>query len=544
MRRSIIFLSLFVSALTTWRCADFIDVRPENSTTYTNFYRTQQDAEALLTGLQLYVKAAINYNAFCLEAAGEKVDVDPYFIIPNQLDSWGLTNNWSAFYTAIYQADLIIDNAHRFELTEEELKPYLLQAYFAKGVMYFWLARTFGEVPITQGSTNFEKFPQSSVSEVLDEAEKWALLAMELPVYDEMVATAGGERMKQFGSKGAAAALLAHLYAWRAGLEGKAEYWAEAEKYCSMIINGEAGSYTLAANPEEVAANVMNRNSAESIWEIYTDLQEAINADYVLFFVGFPVLTTSMYSPLDDASQPQILKTTVREMYPEDDLRRDAYFWATDADSIYLKVVEGETVADVERGADSVIIGYDNKMIQRAYLYKFRYPYYVMDDYSPEPMLKGMNQNKVVWRLADIYLLRAECRARQDKSDAVDDLNKIRSRAYGDLELNRQTEKYAYPCADDIKNGLDGNVLLAIFREREKELLQEGHRYYDIVRNGWCSLRGEGTYDYIRNEISPVYGTLTLQDIEDGALYCKLAEDCFTNNDLIRQNRYWNRRAQ
>ena len=93
----------------------------ENSTTYTNFYRTQQDAEALLTGLQLYVKAAINYNAFCLEAAGEKVDVDPYFIIPNQLDSWGLTNNWSAFYTAIYQADLIIDNAHRFELTEEEL---------------------------------------------------------------------------------------------------------------------------------------------------------------------------------------------------------------------------------------------------------------------------------------------------------------------------------------------------------------------------------------------------------------------------------------
>ncbi|MEI3421592.1 MAG: hypothetical protein V8R91_11405 [Butyricimonas faecihominis] len=40
-------------------------------------------------------------------------------------------------------------------------------------------------------------------------------------------------------SKGAVTALLAQLYAWRAAVEKKPEYWEEAEKYCNMIISGE-----------------------------------------------------------------------------------------------------------------------------------------------------------------------------------------------------------------------------------------------------------------------------------------------------------------
>ena len=543
MKRYICYsIFLLIVSLACWRCADFIDVRPENSTTYTNYYRTQKDAEALLSGLELYMRSL--GNVAWLAGVGEKVDSDPYFNVSNRLDFYSVSFVWSSFYNVIYQADLILDNAHRFELSDDEMRPYLLQAYFAKGIAYFWLARTFGEAPITQGSTAFDKFPQSPIGEVLDEAEKWALMAMELPVYEEMVSTAGGERMKQFGCKGAAAALLAHLYAWRAGVEGKSECWAEAEKYCTMIIDGEVGYYELAQTPEDVCVNVLHRDSDESIWEIYNNITELEQYYYANAFVGFPVLTTSSALPTDAATLPVLFKQTVRDMYPEGDLRRNAYFWATDADSIYLKVVDGETVADVERGVDSVIMVYDNKAIQRAHFYKYRYSFYVEDDARPEPTYKGLNQNKVVWRLADIYLLRAECRARQGKADAVDDLNKIRSRAYGDLDINRRTEEYAFPCADDIKNGLDGNIQLAIFREREKELLQEEHRYYDIVRNGWCYLRGEDSYDYIRKEISEYYAVLTDQDIEDGALYCGLLPGCFTNNDLIRQNRYWNRRMQ
>ena len=110
-------------------CADFIDVRPENSTTYTNYFRTQKDAEALLNGVMYYMRMAIN-----LRNSADIVDDNVNSSINNNLDPFRNLSSFSGYGNLIYQANLILDNAHRFEISEEELKPYLLQAYFAKGV--------------------------------------------------------------------------------------------------------------------------------------------------------------------------------------------------------------------------------------------------------------------------------------------------------------------------------------------------------------------------------------------------------------------------
>lgn len=222
-------------------------------------------------------------------------------------------------------------------------------------------------------------------------------------------------------------------------------------------------------------------------------------------------------------------------MYEEGDRRRNAYFWGTDADSIYLVSVNGKTTATTQKPEGvNIIHSYDNQEYEQAFLFKFRYPFYTVKDGSA-PQFNGMDQYQVVWRLAEIYLLRAECRARQGKTTAADDLNVIRRNAYGD-------DSHAFPNASDIAQGLNSNLQLAIFREREKELLLEYHRYFDIMRNGWCHLRGEDSYDYIRKELSSNYADITNQDILDGALYYELHSSCFEENDLIRQNKYWNRR--
>ena len=54
---------------------------------------------------------------------------------------------------------------------------------------YFYLAMNYGQVPITGSTIEFSKFPQSPISSVLDEAEKWGLKAMDLPTYEDLVAT-------------------------------------------------------------------------------------------------------------------------------------------------------------------------------------------------------------------------------------------------------------------------------------------------------------------------------------------------------------------
>ncbi len=74
-----------------------------------------------------------------------------------------------------------------------------------------------------------------------------------------------------------------------------------------------------------------------------------------------------------------------------------------------------------------------------------------------------------IFRIAELYLIRAEARAQQDKlPEALADLNFVRERA--DLgESVAQTKE---------------EILLAIEGERRLEFSQEPHRWYDLVRTG------------------------------------------------------------
>lgn len=82
------------------------------------------------------------------------------------------------------------------------------------------------------------------------------------------------------------------------------------------------------------------------------------------------------------------------------------------------------------------------------------------------------NANIVVFRLAEMYLIRAEARAQQGKltgtTGAIADLNVLRTRAK----------------APAITAGAQADILLAVERERQYELSFEGHRWYDLVRTG------------------------------------------------------------
>lgn len=81
----------------------------------------------------------------------------------------------------------------------------------------------------------------------------------------------------------------------------------------------------------------------------------------------------------------------------------------------------------------------------------------------------GTLQEKKELRLAEMYLIRAEARAQQNKlTEAQEDLNIIRNRA-------------------GLPNTLASNqneLLLAIEQERFVELCFEGHRWIDLVRTG------------------------------------------------------------
>lgn len=560
-------------------CNDYLEITPENSVTYTNYFNTVQDAEALLSDMEYKLRRMAGAEAEDLyytkphRATGVIADLSYTLGVFKNMTLNYYTEiyvSWGGYYQCINAADLIIQNAHRFPLPKEVIEPYVLQAKFAKGLMYFWLAQGWGEVPIIVNNTEYVPLPKNPTIEVLECATRNALEAFNgLAVYEEIKDGYGNPRTtKQFAGKGAAAALLAHIYAWRAAVENKAEYWEQSEEYCRKIIDHEVGNFQLAASPEKVCMEVMKGESTEGIWETYRPISsgEVRGEPYyeVSLFKSFPVIITK--KPTDFMMEQQY-RTSIDSRYEKTDRRRDAYYFGLDAEEFYyvhdakinqtvVKYTErnGDDTsyyrlnyddwsrekvnALLENEGDRILDGSPYKNPKAAFLFKHRFAYYRQNNQTQQPVFVGYDMNTIVWRLADIILLRAECRAYQKKDAlAIADLNRIRERAYGNNQHN-------YPSARDREEGLDSDLTLAIFREREKELMFEDKRYYDIVRNGMNTFNGHGSYDYVRQEIGNMYGTLSEQDIKDGALYMGVYNGSFYMNDLITQNIYWNKRAQ
>lgn len=508
-------------------CEDTLDMTPENSLTFKNALETESDMDAAVRSVAVSLRDMDQpKQAYGNEMMGLFADVvlDNTTIGMRNLEPQYLRQaSWKEWYQILGKADVILSYINQIETTQERKNYYRGQAYFYKALVYFNIVRKWGDCVIMEEITDLNPKAKSPWTEVIDYAIDLAREAvLFLPEYDE-VKDANGDtpRYKNVPCKGAANALLAHLCAWKAGGKYYAQpdqrnydetaLWEEAEQACTAIIGSETGTatglYSLAANPEEVCAVVLRGNSQESIFEYeYRDYWEEStkNQGYAketyLDNLAMNYHTWIMLQAIGmgiqgiKATPYQIYATTAKEMFPEGDLRRESYFYKLDelSDESHLSTTGG---------------------LACPYVYK---ELRVSTSGSGIGVPEHYDYNWVIWRLADIYLLRAECRARLNKNaEAIADLNEIRKRANAKL----------YDASE-----YGGDLRFAIFKEREKELLFEGHRYYDVIRNG-----------YARRVLSDGFRQASDQDFIDGCFFYAIADGDFTRNPLLRQNTWWHK---
>ena len=72
MKKIFIYLLLF-SALWNTGCEGVLEVEPENSVTYTNYFKTVQDAEAILAGCERKIKMICCYGTLWSGTVGRCV---------------------------------------------------------------------------------------------------------------------------------------------------------------------------------------------------------------------------------------------------------------------------------------------------------------------------------------------------------------------------------------------------------------------------------------------------------------------------------------
>ena len=510
---TLILLGCFFAA-----CEDELEVLPENSLTMANALTTPQDFESALNGVEQALKEASVIDFLTQERKGEYVDelspsvgVDPLLNNYNSLSITGMNMGyWNYWYDGIHMANAVLNQVDDASLSGERRNLYKGQALFFKALFYYKLVQGWGDCVLIKDDVIVEPVSKTPWNEVIAYAIDLAREAVKcLPEYDEITNWKGETYThKAVACKGSANALLAYLCAWQAGCKyfaNEPDYdelllWEEAEQACTGII--ESGIYALEPDPESLCTRGLVENSPESIFETLNRRFEyemdptggympslVLVTGWQFGMIGYPINPNVGVSAIQDRDH-LIRVSTLDEWYGPSDKRKNAFFY------------HPNELAEQTGGY--------------AWLYKYRELFFDPNVGSPV----GVYQNKVWWRLADIYLLRAECRSRLgDNAGAIEDLNEVRERAGAEL----------YDASED-----GGDLRYTIFLERQKELCYEGYRYFDVIRNG-----------YVNTELLGDFRTLTVQDMKDGALFMCIDDSnpsAFTNNPLMRQNTYWFRR--
>lgn len=496
-------------------CNDWLDIDSEKSVTLEGYFKSEADLEDLLVSMLVRERSIwapsdvdnFGYAGLQCDHAGDREgcrELDPAFYVNTSRQT-----SWASYYSLIYLANLMEESRPRFEnISPARADYWIAQANFVKGLCYFELARKWGEVPIARGTDDTEALGKSSVEDVLAEAIRCAEAALVLPAHEQLTDSRGEKvTSRQYASRGTVYTLLANIYAWMGGLYDREDYWRKAEEYASAVIGGENGHYKLEDNIALLKKNVFGkvRSSSETIFCIEinsTDIdrywQSFFECRYPgMVLINYPYIQTSPRTIESSASTPRISVDSVQALYPDIRDQRRKEYWYNLGRVTYTE------------GRQTIFSPY-------AFLDKWNEVIRATNPAVIEGtagVLQAMDGDRIVWRLADLILLRAECRTHLGMATAVDDLDVVRERAGVDA-YDGPTERTA--------------LLWEIFRERERELFGEGQRYYDIIRNG-----------YYRTVLFGNYRTLSAEDVKNGALYLPVARNSFEKNPYMKQNIYW-----
>ena len=447
IKNKIIVLIALVSVLGTFTgCKKFLNVTPVDNLSGNNYWKSKADVEAYTEGIYSRFRIATMSNMF-FPATGDfrgapiknhigRAYLD--YLRTNDLKTYTNTDEtfyghnrptkWNDFFNMVQNANILYEQTDRLEpgiLSETDRVQYRAEAVFLRNLAYFFMVRLYGDVPYYTNAYNSEPLPRTNMLVVLDKCiEDMMNVKDDLPWTFNDPSIVGIRAMR-----GGAIALLMHMNMWRAGFttDDKAPYYEAVAKLGEEIVNNP-GAYELL--PLERTKEIFKGRSKEGLFEILQSLNYgerfAISATYADYVLHYPhKLTTNSYI----SYVPKFME----KLYPVTavDQRKTTWF-------------------------DEDIYDTDGKMQLLKYVNVF----------AEEGEDQNPDDNQIVFRYADAILLYAEALAELDRdAEARTAVNMIRERA-GATEF--------ITGGKDLKDD--------IYWERCRELMGEGHYFYDLVR--------------------------------------------------------------
>ncbi|MBN1129074.1 MAG: RagB/SusD family nutrient uptake outer membrane protein [Chitinispirillaceae bacterium] len=345
---------------------------------------------------------------------------------------------WSENYQGIYRANLVITNVPSIDMDTKLRDRLVAEAKFLRAYFYFQLVKTYGAVPLITKILSPSEYcqPRATIGECWAQIEKDLKEAADiLPEKSEYSSSDRGR-----ATKGAANALLAKACIFQ-------NKWSDALDRAARVIDSK--EYDLEPNYAD-NFRLSHENGIESVFEIQ--------------HVEIP---TTKYGDENEGQETSIYQGSRNATYftgwgfncPTQDFVDE--FESNDPRLKATVIFNGDIIYEntpVQQRADNGMS--PTKMAARKYMLEYQ---------AQVPNMSNAPANWRVMRFAEVLLFHAEAANETgDSTTALSSLNKIRRRV--SMPTVNVTDK------DELRN--------AIYHERRVELGLEGHRFYDLVRQG------------------------------------------------------------
>ena len=492
MNRIKYYIIAFLSIYIFTSCKDYLTVLPENNQSSYEFWKTKQDVEAVLASGYINIRNSVEFlfmwgeargngisylssSGSSLQKAGRKlraIDILP----DNALCEYGKP------YEVIAMANAVIKHAPDVvnrdpSFNENICNSFMAEAYFQRSLMYFYLVRTFKDIPFVVLPYVDDSAPYTMAKEdgtlilnaCIENLEAYIINAKEFfPEVDNDNPINTKGRATQWSIH----ALLADIYLWL----GKYE---ECIKHCDAIIN--SGRVGLITNG---FSNYYPGNSNESLFEVqYSYAKSQTNS----FLTWFKSSTDGYYKISEYLS-------SLFDQEPED-----------------------------QRGLDYSINS-------SGYIWK-----YLAVDNTTARASSENDQNYIIYRLADIFYMKAEALIMQGGNSNFEEAISL-------IDLMR------------IRAGLEGttvaentiDMLKIMLEEKQKEFFAEGKNWFDLLRIGLRSIQlsdNQFKNYFIEQALKAVGGSqqslgrATLSN--EGSWYLPFSESELQKNPLLEQSEYY-----
>lgn len=531
-------------------CNDFLDIQPQNEVVLENFWKEKADAASVLTSCyeSLESNDALNRMVAWGELrsdnmkAGTSTPNDLNEILKESLLPSNPYCNWSKFYECINRCNTVCYYAPQLQkidpnYTEAEMKANVAEATTLRALAYFYLIRTFRDVPYCTtpsiDDTQNYVLPATSFDVVLDtlinDLESIKGDAVRRYYVDESP-NAWQNSCKV--TRWAVYALLADLYLWKGD-------WDRAIQYCDLVIDYKRQQY------EEMLQQKGNLNNIAMIDSIPMILEKPVgqtvcgNAYNEIFGEGnsFESIFELVFLSSQSVKNDMVSKFYGNDRTPQGNLSASDILFkdvAQGSNSLFKKT-DGRAYEGGELSGARYII---SKYVRTRVSYRTNPAPSTEKDLNLSQSLRAESDayaNWIIYRLSDMLLIKAEALIERGQGDDFD-----KAFALIDVVNKRANDAVNGTRSSTLKKSdyIDSKAAMEelLLDERQREFLFEGKRWYDLVRVARRDGKNTRLVNLVTRKYQENVNALKIKLADPNIIYFPYAKSELKVNPLLKQN--------